>query len=161
MDSAVTCFFSITYSTLRFTLSLSYIRNFPSGSMRLFTESAADGQATKYSESGSPAVHPRFRHYKAWHKKLNRRYANWKAANRHLLMPVSSPRLSSASGGESFQLITVPYLMSSLSQIKRRRRDEPTGSKVREEKDGNRQRSEADRGGCDREDETVPISSSR
>lgn len=42
---------------------------------------------------------------KVWHRKLNRRYANEKAANRHLMIPVSSQRLSRAAGG----IISVDY----------------------------------------------------
>lgn len=62
MDSAVTCFFSVTYSTVCFTISVSYIRNvnFLSGGVGIntlcFTKSVADSQVTKYSEYGLPAA---------------------------------------------------------------------------------------------------------
>ena len=62
MDLAVTCFFSITYSTVCFTLSVSYIRNanFRQAAWGMnalcFTESVVDSQVTKYSEYGSPAA---------------------------------------------------------------------------------------------------------
>ena len=42
---------------------------------------------------------------KVWRSELNRRYANGEAANRHLLIPVSSLRLSRAAGG----IISVDY----------------------------------------------------
>lgn len=82
-------------------------------------------QVTKYSEYGSPVV-----------KSGTERYANGKAANRHLPISVSALRLCLELQGESFQLITLQCQMSSLSQIKRVRQGNQQGAERREQRGG-------------------------
>lgn len=114
--------------------SVSYIRNFLSGN---FAGSVAAGEVTKYSKYGSP-VSLALPCCKDWHRKLNRRYANGKK--------ITKKCQSSSAGisflflcvyheppGESFCLITILCLMSSLSQIKSPRQEKPMGSKAEEE----------------------------
>lgn len=108
-------------------------------------ESVADSQVTRYSQYAPPAA----RTYSpvagtGTESKTEDMQMGEKLPIVICRYQFFSLRLARAAGG-SFRLINILCLMSSLSQIKRRRQAKPTGSKVEEEKE---QSSEAEQGVC-------------
>lgn len=149
MDLAVTCFSGITYATYSTTHRFTHLHEKAPLSQHEdakclgSVESVADSQVTRYSQCAPPAG----RTYSAVVGTATESKTEDMQMGEKLPIVIYgyqffSRCLARAAGG-SFRLINILCLMSSLSQIKRRRQAKPTGSKVEEEKE---QSSEAEQG---------------
>lgn len=148
MDWAVTCFFSITYSTysrlhcsgkLHKKLSFRHDSNESAVLHRICCQQSGD----KIFRIWFPCCVYIFPCCKDWHRNQTEDMQIEKAANRHLLIPVSCLCLSPATGG----IVSVDYDTVSHVVIKPNQ-ETPKGSKVEEEKERG---SEAEQGVCCRE----------
>lgn len=102
---------------------------------------------TKYSEYGSPAACTYSPVVKTGTESETEDMQMEKAANRHLPIPVSSPRLSRATGG----MVSVDY--HTVSGVVIKPNQETQTRETNREQSGGRKSSEAEQGVCDREEE--------